>query len=57
MSKKIGLAQKNIICKNLQFVSNQANVIPKLPIMNVNILVTYQLNWMEIVDFLIIAYF
>ena len=38
--------------KNLHFLSHQADIIPKVPSHEMVILVEYQLNWMNIVDFL-----
>ena len=41
--------------KNLQYLSNQANILPKLSIHELVILVKYQLDWEEILDFLLIS--
>ena len=38
--------------KNMQLSSNQADILPKLPIQELIILVKYQLDWKKIVDFL-----
>ena len=45
------------LIKNLQFSSNQADILPKVPIFELVILVEYQLDWMKNADFLLIAYF
>ena len=36
--------------KNLQFLSNQDDILPKYPIQELVILVKYQLDWKKIVD-------
>ena len=41
----------------MQFSSNQADILPEVPILELVILVRYQLDWRKIVDFLLIAYF
>ena len=42
--------------KNLHFLSDQADILPKLLTPELVILVEYQLNWMNIIDVLEIAY-
>ena len=39
-----------LLIKSLLFLSNQADIIPKLPIQEGDILEKYQLNWMKIID-------
>ena len=41
--------------KNLHFSSNQADILPQLPTHELVILVEYQLNWMNMVNYLQIA--
>ena len=45
-----------LLLKNLHFSPHQADILPKLPTHEPVILVEYQLNWMNIVDLLQIAY-
>ena len=46
-----------LIVKNLQFSSNQADILAKCQVIGQVILVEYQLDWMKIADFLSIAHF
>ena len=46
-----------LLMENLQFPSDQANILPKLSGQEQVILVKYQLDWKEIVDFLQMANF
>ena len=41
--------------KNLQFLSNQADILPKYFIRELVNLVEYQLDWQKIVNFLLIS--
>ena len=45
-----------LFVKNLQYSSNQADILSQLPTHELVILIEYKLNWMNIVDFLQIAY-
>ena len=46
-----------LLIKDLEFSSNQADILPKLPIHELVILLKYQLDLMKIVDFLQLVYF
>ena len=45
-----------LLIEILLFSSNQADILPKVPIFELVILVEYQLDWMKIAEFLSIAY-
>ena len=46
-----------LLVKNLQFSSNPANILPKWLAEGWVLLIEYQLDWMNIADFLLIAHF
>ena len=55
--KKYDWHKNVLLIKNLHFSSNQADILPKLPIHELVVLLKYQLDWKKIVDFLLSAYF
>ena len=58
MSNKKKDWHKNVLLiKNPQFSSDQADIQPKLPILELVILVKYQIDLEKIKDFFILPYF
>ena len=55
--KKCGIKNKIYIFYRPDFLSHQADNLPKLPIYLIVTLVVYELNWMKMVEFLLIGYF
>ena len=56
-NKKYDWLKKVLLIKNLQFLYNQADILPKISIHELVILVKYQLDGMKNVEFFLIAHF
>ena len=57
MQKKVDLLKNWPLVKNLQFLSNQADILATSPTHELVILIKFHKDWHEIVDFLVTAKF